>query len=164
MPKKPKPETKPETKPKIEKPTLKKQDGRKNNGGARENAGRKEFQPTKQDRKVVESMSGFGIPIKQIAALVREGISVDTLTKHFEKELVLGKANANTKVAQTLHQKAIDGDVTAAIFWAKTQMGFKETKKHELGGEDGAPIETSTEIKISDKDFESLAKKLISET
>lgn len=149
MPKKSTPKTKTNPNPKIEKPTVKKVDGRKNNGGARKNSGRKEFKPTAQDRKLAESLSGYGIPIKQIAVLIRDGISVDTLTKYFEKELVLGKARSNLKVVQTLYQKAIDGDLTAAIFLAKTQAGFKETKKHELGGEDGAPIAIATTLDVS---------------
>ena len=129
------------TKPRIEKPVTKKADGRKSNGGARENAGRKPFEPTEKERKQVESMSGFGVPIDQIAALVRDGISVDTLTKYFEKELISGKAKANSQVGQTLFQKVMAGDTTAAIWWSKTQMRWKETQQHELTGADGAPLE-----------------------
>ena len=58
--------------PKIEKPTPKKTDGRKANGGARENAGRPAFEPTDAERKQVEALSGYGLPIDQIGALVRE--------------------------------------------------------------------------------------------
>jgi hypothetical protein len=32
--------------------------------------------------------------------------------------------------------------VTAAIFWAKTRMGWKETAVTEVMGKDGGPIET----------------------
>jgi hypothetical protein len=60
-------------KPTIEKSVLKKPDGRKNNGGARENAGRMAFEPTDAERKQVEAMSGYGLPIEQIAILVRGG-------------------------------------------------------------------------------------------
>jgi hypothetical protein len=126
------------TKPKLEKPVLKKQ---QTHGGAREGSGRKPFEPTEKERKNVESMSGFGVPIDQIAALVRDGISVDTLTKYFERELINGKAKANSQVGQTLFQKATSGDTTAAIWWSKTQMRWKETQQHELTGADGAPLE-----------------------
>jgi hypothetical protein len=34
----------------------------------------------------------------------------------------------------------VGGDTTAAIFWAKTQMGWKETSAHEFTGKDGGPI------------------------
>lgn len=126
---------------KIEKSSLKKQDGRKNNGGARENAGRMAFEPTDAERKQVEAMSGYGLPIEQIAILVRGGIDADTLRKHFATELVAGKAKANSGVGRTLFQKAMGGDTAAMIWWSKTQMRWAETQKHELTGADGAPLE-----------------------
>jgi hypothetical protein len=126
---------------KIEKPVLKKQDGRKSNGGARPDAGRPAFEPTDSERKQVEAMSGYGLPIEQIAVLVRDGIHVDTLRAHFATELVAGKAKANSGVGRTLFQKAMGGDTAAMIWWSKTQMRWAETQKHELTGADGAPLE-----------------------
>ena len=126
---------------KIEKPVLKKQDARKSNGGARENAGRPAFEPTVAERKQVEALSGYGLPIEQIAILVRDGIHVDTLRSHFATELVSGKAKANGQVGKTLFQKVMAGDTTAAIWWSKTQMRWAETQKHEVTGADGAPLE-----------------------
>jgi hypothetical protein len=126
---------------KIEKPILKKQDARKSNGGARENAGRPAFEPTAAERKQVEALSGYGLPIEQIAILVRDGIHVDTLRSHFATELVSGKAKANGQVGKTLFQKVMAGDTTAAIWWSKTQMRWAETQKHEVTGADGAPLE-----------------------
>ena len=127
--------------PKIEKPVLKKQDARKSNGGARENAGRPAFEPTAAECKQVEALSGYGLPIEQIAVLVRDGIHVDTLRSHFATELVSGKAKANGQVGKTLFQKVMAGDTTAAIWWSKTQMRWAETQKHEVTGADGAPLE-----------------------
>jgi hypothetical protein len=127
---------------KIEKPVLKKQDGRKSNGGARPDAGRPAFEPTDSERKQVEAMSGYGLPIEQIAVLVRDGIHVDTLRAHFATELVSGKAKANSGVGRTLFQKAMGGDTAAMIWWSKTQMRWKEVQHHELTGKDGGPIET----------------------
>lgn len=128
-------------KPTIEKSVLKKPDGRKNNGGARENAGRMAFEPTDAERKQVEAMSGYGLPIEQIAILVRGGIDTDTLRKHFATELTAGKAKANSGVGRTLFQKAMGGDTAAMIWWSKTQMRWAETQKHEVTGADGAPLE-----------------------
>jgi len=127
-------------KPTIEKSVLKKQDGRKNNGGARENAGRLAFEPTDVERKQVEAMSGYGLPIEQIAILIRNGIDADTLRKHFVQELMRGKAKANAQIGKTLFQKAMSGDTTAAIWWSKTQMKWKEVQQHELVGDKENPV------------------------
>lgn len=112
-----------------------------NYGGARDNAGRPAFDPTDSERKQVEALSGYGLPIDQIAVLVRDGIHVDTLRSHFATELVSGKAKANGQVGKTLFQKVMAGDTTAAIWWSKTQMRWAETQKHEVTGADGAPLE-----------------------
>ncbi len=112
-----------------------------NGGGAQPGAGRPEFEPTDAERKQVEALSGYGLPIEQIAVLVRNGIHVDTLRAHFSTELVSGKAKANGQVGKTLFQKVMAGDTTAAIWWSKTQMRWAETQKHELTGADGAPLE-----------------------
>ena len=125
-----------------EKPTTKKHGGaRPGTGGAMPGAGRPEFEPTDAERKQVEALSGYGLPIDQIAVLVRDGIHIDTLRKHFANELVAGKAKANSGIGRTLFQKAMGGDTTAMIWWSKTQMRWAETQKHELTGADGAPLE-----------------------
>ena len=125
----------------IEKSVIKKTDGRKFNGGARPGAGRPAFEPTAADKKKVEALSGYGLPIDQIAVLIQDGIDTDTLRKHFASELVAGKAKANGQIGKTLFQKAMGGDTTAMIWWSKTQMRWSEVQKHEHSGIDGAPIE-----------------------
>lgn len=123
---------------KLEKSAVKKQQA---HGGAREGSGRKAFEPTDVERKQVEALSGYGLPIEQIAVLIRDGIDTDTLRKHFATELVSGKAKANGQVGKTLFQKAMGGDTSAMIWWSKTQMRWAETQKHEVTGADGAPLE-----------------------
>ena len=113
------------------------------NGGARPGAGRKAFEPTDDERKQVEIISGYGLPLEQIAVLIRDGIDADTLRKYFATELQSGKAKANAQVGKTLFQKVMAGDTTAAIWWSKTQMRWSEVQKHELTGADGAPLEFS---------------------
>ena len=134
---------------KLEKPTIKSKKTKivpakehdANYGGARPGAGRPAFEPTAAERKQVEALSGYGLPIEQIAVLVRDGIHIDTLRAHFATELVAGKAKANSGVGRTLFQKAMGGDTAAMIWWSKTQMRWAETQKHELTGADGAPLE-----------------------
>lgn len=98
-------------------------------------AGRPEHQPTPERRQQVESMAGFGIIEDDIARSV--GIAPKTLRKHYREELDLGHIKANAAVAQSLYKKALgDGTsaVTAAIFWLKTQAGWKETLVNEHRG------------------------------
>jgi hypothetical protein len=135
-------------KPKLEKPVQKNSIG---HGGAREGAGRPAFEPLETERKQVEALSGYGLPLDQIAVLVRKGISVDTLTAHFKDELISGKAKANSQVGRTLFQKATSGDTTAMIWWSKTQMKWSETVKNEHTGKDGAPIS------VANVDFKGLS-------
>jgi hypothetical protein len=80
-------------------------------------------------------MSGLGVPQEDIALSI--GISLPTLHKYYRSELDTGRVKANSAVAQSLFKKAIgDGQssVVAAIFWAKTQMGWTDTTKLELDG------------------------------
>ena len=108
------------------------------------------FRPTPEERKRVETLSGYGLPYEQIAILVRDGIDVNTLMKHFKTELVAGKAKANAKVGGTLFQKATGGDTAAMIWWSKTQLRWAETQKHEHSGPDGAPLFARIERVIVD--------------
>ena len=111
---------------------------RANSGGAREGAGRPSFVPTDVDRKQVEAMAGYGVPFEQIAALIRGGISIDTLRSHFSSELISGKAKANAQVGKGVFQKAMSGDTTAMIWWTKTQMRWAETHRLEHTSPDGS--------------------------
>ena len=80
-------------------------------------------------------MSGLGVPQEDIALSI--GISLPTLHKHYRAELDSGRIKANSAVAQSLYKKATgDGQsaVVAAIFWAKCQMGWKDTTKLEFDG------------------------------
>lgn len=124
-------------KPAVEKPVSKNRNG---HGGARPGAGRPEFVPTEQERKQVEALSGYGLPMDQIAVLIRDGIHVDTLRRHFAQELISGKAKANGQVGKTLFQKVMSGDTTAMIWWTKTQMRWSEVQKQEHTGPNGGPI------------------------
>ena len=97
--------------------------------------GRPAFKPTDAERKLVEQMCAVGIPHEQIAMVIRGGIDADTLKKHFKDELREAKIKANAKIGGTLFNKAISGDTAAAIFWAKTQMGWSEKQLLEHSGE-----------------------------
>lgn len=99
----------------------------------------KTFEPTDEQRKQVEAMKGFGIPEDDIAKLIAnpntgEAICRNTLRKHFRRELDVGEAKANSKVAESLYKQALEGNTTASIWWTKTRMGWKETQGIEHSG------------------------------
>ena len=129
----------------------KKKDGRRNNGGRRPNtggarpgAGRKPYKPTDEQRKQVETLSGLGLPVEQIAALV--GVTQDCLYTHFRQHMIEGKAKANIDISRNLFLAAKNGCATRQIFWAKTQMRWRDQTRVEHTGPDGGPMQF-TEIR-----------------
>lgn len=99
--------------------------------------GRKPFAPTEKDRATVKAMVGFGIPQADIAKVI--GCHDETLRIHFRNEIATAAIEANAAIAQSLFQQATKhGNMTAAIWWTKCRMGWKETIR--IGGEDGKPI------------------------
>jgi hypothetical protein len=57
-----------------------------------------------------------------------------------------GKAKAIGAVAKGLLQQAREGNMTAAIFYLKTQAGWRETTVQEITGKDGAQIVVVTGV------------------
>lgn len=90
--------------------------------------GRKEIIRNETHAVSVQAMSQFGVPMKDIAAFI--GISEPTLLKLYSREIERGRTVANHEIGKRLYEKAMDGDTTALIFWAKTRMGWKE--KHTV--------------------------------
>lgn len=108
--------------------------------------GRPAFAPSQRDKDRVQLLAAIGTPEKIIAKIVGDksnGISNNTLRKHFEHELDTAEAVANAKVAQTLFSKATAKDltqpsVTAAIFWLKARAGWVDRSGLELHDPKGA--------------------------
>ena len=100
------------------------------------------FKPTDADRERVKLMAAVGIPQDDIRKTIGrpKGIGLMTLHKYFRDELDLGMIEANAQVGATLFQKALSGDTTAMIFWAKTRMGFKETSVTEHAAGDNTEV------------------------
>ena len=102
------------------------------------NAGRPEYKKTDEDAKNVEALTIAGVPQKLVSKILK--ISEPTLRKHYRDELDTSKAKANAVISQSLFKLAREGNVTAQIFWLKTQAGWKETNHVELTGKDGDKI------------------------
>jgi len=101
--------------------------------------GRPPHLPDSDTRKQVYELSKVGTRYEDIATML--SISADTLTKYYPEELKRGRIEANSVIAGTLYEKAKAGDTTSMIFWLKSRAQWKETQKHEHGGDpDGAPV------------------------
>ncbi len=57
-----------------------------------------------------------------------------------------GRSKAAAAVGGGLLQRAMAGDTVSAIFYLKTQCGWKETRTTELVGSEGGPIETKNSL------------------
>lgn len=103
-------------------------------------------QPTEATRATAEALAGVaGFRQAEIAAFL--GITEKTLRKHYRAELDRATVTAVAKVAETLFQKAIAGDVTAMIFWLKARAGWSD-KPTDSG--DDAPPPTRVVIQVRD--------------
>ena len=96
------------------------------------------FQPTPEQRGAVEAMTGFGITMDEMCLLITNPqtgnpICKHTLIKYFRQELDRGKVSVKAKIVRSLYTNAVEhNNVTAQIFWLKTQCGWKEEKEEEL--------------------------------
>lgn len=116
--------------------------------GVRDEKGRiKAFEPTDEQRSQVQALATFGVTHDLIAEYI--GITRPTLVAHFQPELDKAKIAKEVKVRQFLfegatgeaiekHGASYSDCVRSAMFWAKTQMGWRENKEEETKRE---PIE-----------------------
>ena len=113
--------------------------------------------PTDKTRAEIIALRSYGVPIKEVAAYI--GIDDKTLYKYYKDELENSAIKANANVGKFLYQAASGQALTtgatysdcvrAAMFWAKTRMGWKETNVQEHTGADGKPIAHAVEIKVT---------------
>ena len=109
---------------------------------------RPEKRLTEQQLDEVEKLSGLGLTNEQIASFMK--ISQPTLRKWAGERLEVGKAKALASVSSSLFSAIKKGNITAMIFYLKTQAGWKETERHEHTGPDGEPIQTKATVITSE--------------
>lgn len=96
--------------------------------------GRKAKTLTDKQLAEVETL-GAVLPVDQIAAYF--GVGKTTFYAMMDREPEIserykrGKAKAIRDVASGLLQKALSGDTTSAIFYLKTQAGWRETDRKD---------------------------------
>jgi hypothetical protein len=120
------------------------------------------FEPTEDERKLVEMLAGVGVSHDQMVLIEREDaegvlrpISVDTLVRHFREETAKGKVRTTAKVAGKLVACALGNDSAQAtasrIFYLKAQAGWRETVTVDVPqfGEVDGPDEVAIASRIA---------------
>lgn len=79
------------------------------------------------------------------------GISKPTLDRHFADELDNGNDIANAAVAGSLYQNAVDGTVSAQIFWMKTIARWSDKDMGDARLSPGTEAQAE-EIAVSDRE------------
>jgi hypothetical protein len=86
--------------------------------------GRPAYAPSDEERRKVKALAAYGNTQDEIAGVI--GMSARSLRKHFREELDRGVVEANSQVSQSLFKEAVNGNVTAAIFWLKCRAKWRE--------------------------------------
>jgi hypothetical protein len=119
--------------------------------------GRPRFEPTEEQRRNVEIMTGLGIPQTDICLMVRgpkgKPISLMTLEKHFRKEIDTGAANLRTRVGNFMISvimgseplpgfKPITDEKVGSLLelFAAAQLNWRKTVRQEHANADGKPF------------------------
>lgn len=109
---------------------------------------RPKIEITDEQIRQAEILAGYGLTQNQIADVL--GVARSTFRRKKDEARVLsalqkGKAVAQLRVGKSIYEKALVGDMTAAIWWEKTRAGRNEKTVQEHTGRDGGPIEQKVE-------------------
>lgn len=120
------------------------------------------FDPGPDQAKQVEQMAALGMSSGDIGGILC--IEQKLLEHYYKYELETASNRINQHVAKVALSMALSGaDPDMTKFWLKTRAGWNETKKVELSGAGGGPIEFAdvkrrvieqVEAEIVDIDFE----------
>ena len=88
---------------------------------------------TEQERGIVQRAAMMNMPQETIAKLLKT--TKTTLEANFREELDTASDKANMAVLGALYKNAMEGNVSAQIFWCKTRLGMRETSAIEISGD-----------------------------
>lgn len=102
--------------------------------------------PNEQSQELVRALVVAGWTHEKIASAVR--VDEKTLRKHYANELDHAKAMADAMVSRSLLMQAVGGprqeweraNVSAAIWYSKTQMGWKQPDAEVKFTQEGGSI------------------------
>jgi AraC-like DNA-binding protein len=102
------------------------------------------YNPSAEQRALVENASAFGLTQPQIAVQLK--MDEKTLRKYFREELDSGKFKVDMVAGGAIVAGLKSNDervrLDAAKYYTARRMGWKETTTQETVGKDGGPIET----------------------
>jgi hypothetical protein len=94
---------------------------------------------TPESQKLVENLSGIGVPEREIAKLLT--MRCESMRELYRDELDAGRAKAIAEVAKVAFTEAKKGGA-AMMFWLRCRAGWSEGPQHvELTGKDGQPLQ-----------------------
>ncbi len=121
------------------------------------------YRKTAEHQSVVEALAFMGVSRKTIGEYL--GVSDYVIKNHYDSVIKHARTGMNVNVVRSLYQRGLRGDTAALIFWAKTQLGWKETQVREyvlpeisLVAVDGSVVRTtkSDQPPTLDAEFEEL--------
>jgi hypothetical protein len=89
--------------------------------------GAKAWVPTEEDIANIRLYAGLGATQANIAALIGKGITTLHANPACQEAFEIGHAQAVMRIAGKLFKRADGGDLTAMIFYLKTQGKWRET-------------------------------------
>jgi len=113
--------------------------------------GRRKHKPTDKTRSEVSALCTYGVSQDEIAKYIE--VCPHTLREYYREELDTARTKAHAVVGKYLYQAASGAALAngashsdclrAAMFWAKTQMNWRETENLNHTSEDGSmsPVE-----------------------
>ena len=96
------------------------------------------YVPTPEQRRDVEAWVKAGLKPEDIGVLL--DISEPTVRRHFKDELTKSRIKVKAAIGASLVAKALRGNLTAQIFYLRTQAKWNVRVEHT--GEGGGPIRT----------------------
>jgi predicted ArsR family transcriptional regulator len=96
------------------------------------------FVPTERQRGAVEAYVKQGLTAEDVGKML--GISERTVRRHFAAELEISRIKVKAAIGASLIKKALAGNLTAQIFYLRTQAKWNTRVEHT--GPDGGPIRT----------------------
>jgi hypothetical protein len=128
---------------------------------AKHPGGRPKWIPTPKDILKAEELAARGLTKEQIAHYLC--ISYDTLNERtkeiaeFSDAIKRGQAFGIEKIANSLFETALSGNVTAQIFYLKSRAGWKETEIQEIKQE--TSTQNTVTLELVDARIEEMSKR-----